>query len=108
MQPALPVCLILCLTFLLAGAHESLGRSPIWLAFAVEKACYVTNYVMWHHAHSGRAAWETAHKKLLYTDDLKDLLAPAFIFLYGPVDLLFFLMFLAQGLTPIITKAKRA
>ena len=91
--------------FAAAGARDD-GRSLVWFAFAVEKSAYVAVWATWHFSHDITAVWSDAQK----SGDVLDLLAPAFIILYGVVDLTFFLLFMVQGLAalaPPATKKKR-
>ena len=87
------------LAFFLAGMGKGAASSPIWFAFGVEKAAYVINYLMWHRSNSVNSAWIAAHKKLLITDDLTELLSPVFILIYGPVDFCFFVLFVNQAVS---------
>ena len=87
------------LAFLMAGLTE--GSSLIWFAFVVEKSCYVANYVAWHSNNSVQETWLNAHKSILYSDDLLELLPPVFVAIYGPVDFLFLLAFLSQFLASL-------
>ena len=78
------------LAFAAAGVSDD-GSSRIWFAFAVEKAMYVFAWLSWMSTHDALAL-------LRASQGLSSDLAPLFMLLYGPTDLVFFLAFARQGL----------
>ena len=82
------------LTFALTGLTEGSGRSPVWWAFALEKAAYVYSWVTWMSANDGVGMLKAAQA----TGQLQDLLVPVFHLIYGPVDFLFLVVFVYMGL----------
>ena len=73
-----------------AGISDD-GSSRIWFAFAVEKAIYVFAWLSWMSSHDALALLRASPQDL-------SILAPLFMSIYGPVDLVFFLAFARQGL----------
>ena len=80
------------LAFAAAGVSDD-GSSRIWFAFAIEKAMYVLAWLSWMSTHDPLALLR-ANASGALADDL----APLFMIIYGPVDLVFFLAFARQGL----------
>ena len=78
------------LAFAAAGISDD-GSSRIWFAFAVEKAMYVFAWLSWMSTHDALALLRASPQDL-------SILAPLFMSIYGPVDLVFFLAFARQGL----------
>ena len=78
------------LAFAAAGISDD-GSSRIWFAFAVEKAMYVFAWLSWMSTHDPLALLRASPQDL-------SILAPLFMSIYGPVDLLFFVAFARQGL----------
>lgn len=78
------------LAFAAAGISDD-GSSRIWFAFAVEKAMYVFAWLSWMSSHDALALLRASPQDL-------SILAPLFMSIYGPVDLVFLLAFARQGL----------
>ena len=75
------------IAFLLAGLGDGDRPSYIWLAFSLEKAMYVGSWLLWL-------------KEIPVPEDMSslDFIAPLFHLIYGPIDFVFLLLFLQQGL----------
>ena len=86
------------LAFAAAGVSDD-GSSRIWFAFAVEKAMYVLAWLSWMSKHDPLALLRASHGLTF--------LAPLFMSIYGPVDLVFFLAFARQGLMAQDGKRKK-
>ena len=56
------------LAFLFAGISHDASSSLIWLAFSIEKLCYVCNYVNWHMRNDIAAVWHDAHASFSHSD----------------------------------------
>ena len=88
------------IAFLLAGQARVSG--PIWWAFAIEKACYVSSYILFHsHPNKMYARLDEA----MAANSLTDLLTPTFYYIYGPIDFVFLLLFAHQGLKALPPKS---
>ena len=104
------------IAYLMAGIHDTASQSPIWFAFAVQKACSFANYVFWHQANGcilratcdskasehaqTRRLWLDANVKLMGEPQTEDYLAPLYFTLYGIVDVVFLVLFFAQCMAP--------
>ena len=83
--------------FALAGVSDDGNGTPskVWLAFALEKTCYVAAWVIYTVEYSHDLA---AMRHALGAGNLQGLLVPAFHMLYGPVDFTFLLLFAHLGM----------
>lgn len=96
--------MVLVWGFAFAAAGMTDASPAVWGAFALEKLCYVVGYVHWHSAEQGhwKHKWAEAISSFRISEahDVTPLLAPIFHYIYGPIDAVFFLLFLYVACLP--------
>jgi hypothetical protein len=93
------------LAYLVVGwRSEHVHDSLMWLVFTLEKAVYVFRFFYWHSSNDILMVWRVTLENSEPTST--SMLAPAFITIYGIIDLFFMLAFLTQAMSVSSTKPK--